>query len=134
MKRRKALDLGSNLGRRVHEKPTLAVRADRYGFLTSRHGGEPALTEPAAVRTTTVPLREPAPGRRAQYPDQHEPPGTGPALPAAMREGPGQTMTQLVLRSGRPYPGRYRRAGERCSPRPSSLRWMPASTSCLLVP
>src|SRR5438046_5473741 len=27
-----------------------------------------------SVRTATVPLREPAPGRRAQYPDQHESP------------------------------------------------------------
>src|SRR5439155_10066364 len=94
MKRRKALDLCSDLRRGVQENPAPAVGADRHRFLASRLGGERALTDPAAVRTATVPLREPAPGRRAQYPDQHEsPPETGPALPAAKREGPGETMT-----------------------------------------
>src|SRR5256886_5843087 len=93
MKRRKALDLCPDLRRGVQENPAPAVRADRHRFLASRHGGERPFADPTAVRTATVPLREPAPGRRAQYPDQHEPPGNGPALPAATREGPGETMT-----------------------------------------
>src|SRR5437867_208611 len=93
MERWEALDLRSNLGRGVQEKPTPAVSADRHGFLGARDGRQRAVADPAAIRAPTVPLREPAPGRRAQYPDQHEPPGNGPALPVAAREGPGETMT-----------------------------------------
>src|SRR5438552_1824189 len=63
VERRKALDLRADLGRGVQQKPALAIGADRDRFLAPRHGRHRAFADPTAVRTATIPLREPAAGR-----------------------------------------------------------------------
>src|SRR5256885_9681015 len=84
----KALDLRSDLGRGIQEKPAPTVGADRHGFLASRDAGERAVADPSAGRTPAVPLRESRPGRRTQDPDQDELPGKVPALPLPASQAP----------------------------------------------
>src|SRR5206468_4932039 len=52
-------ELGADVGRRVEQKPAVAVGTDRCGGLGARQGSAGLVTSHGADRAPAVPLREP---------------------------------------------------------------------------
>jgi hypothetical protein len=65
------LDLGTQVGRCIHQVPIVIVGADRQLRLASWFTLKRSLAQPTTVGTTAIPLRKAAAGGRAQDLDPH---------------------------------------------------------------